>query len=669
MSSHNNNNNNNNGQPPRRNRDGPSGADKGKGRALPRPPTPDASLGWGATEDPEPMEVLPTPTGLAPIKRKPPPKKGKKTRGQKRREREQREEDELHGWDSDDSNMKALAGEAVPHAREAQQLLAHRREDDDDDVTTIPGASTVTDAAPMSLRASPNPSFLQPPPREDHSSSASSQTSKRRREESPDRRRPAPHSSTYDQYVPSNAPRWRRSPPLPQRHWSPPPPSPPVEARIHHMERRLVEALDRIQELEDSSDLQWQRGYHQGRAEGFKNAISASARQDTPRRRDPDEQYVRDLRRATDDSRRMTRRAPSPPSSRHAGPSRAPERSRWEGPPSRRRSPPRRASPRPPLRRPPPGQSTSTRVEVPGARVIVTTSMGDWPDPRYATQRGLAHVPVPSTRMSGDLPNEVVIPETTPATHVAAATSYDELWQLFRLGTPVPEVFSRFFEAEGQTPSAEATRNAAMGYVHTRRIAEATNMDRHTLSALLVVLATYERFNPISTGLWHRVLRDSLTPPQHGGDEPMPPVDNWHHFRQFVAHHSSALPARGISFSPPENVAEPWTIRTNWTEGELMRMLLRVRPSERSLQELISYADLFVRTRHGNGPLAGIENAGVPVGRLFPAPFITAPSTLDAFLGESNTPPANDDIDAPMDVDPGPSPHASPHPDSLPPGP
>src|SRR5271163_1031583 len=124
MSSHNN--NNNNGQPPRRNRDGPSGADKGKGRALPRPPTPDASLGWGATEDPEPMEVLPTPTGLAPIKRKPPPKKGKKTRGQKRREREQREEDELHGWDSDDSNMKALAGEAVPHAREAQQLLAHR---------------------------------------------------------------------------------------------------------------------------------------------------------------------------------------------------------------------------------------------------------------------------------------------------------------------------------------------------------------------------------------------------------------------------------------------------------------------------------------------------------------------------------------------------------------
>ena len=106
----------------------------------------------------------------------------------------------------------------------------------------------------------------------------------------------------------------------------------------------------------------------------------------------------------------------------------------------------------------------------------------------------------------------------------------------------------------------------------------------------------------------------------------MPPVDNWHHFHQFVAHHSSALPARGISFSPPENVAEPWTIRTNWTEGELMRMLLRVRPSERSLQELISYADLFVCTRHGNGPLAGIENAGVPVGRLFPAPFITAPS-------------------------------------------
>src|SRR5271169_3649756 len=240
MSSHNNNNNNNNGQPPRRNCDGPSGADKGKGRALPRPPTPDASLGWGATEDPEPMEVLPTPTGLAPIKRKPPPKKGKKTRGQKRREREQREEDELHGWDSDDSNMKALTGEAVPHAREAQQLLAHRREDDDDNVTTIPGASTVTDAAPMSLRASPNPSFLQPPPREDHSSSASSQTSKRRREESPDRRRPAPHSSTYDQYVASNAPQRRRSPPLPQRHWSPPPPprrrtppSPPVEAPQH----------------------------------------------------------------------------------------------------------------------------------------------------------------------------------------------------------------------------------------------------------------------------------------------------------------------------------------------------------------------------------------------------------------------------------------------------
>src|SRR5271170_2919243 len=52
--------------------------------------------------------------------------------------------------------------------------------------------------------------------------------------------------------------------------------------------------------------------------------------------------------------------------------------------------------------------------------------------PRPIQRRGLAHVPVPSTRMSGDLPNEVVIPETMPATHVAAATSYDELWQLFR---------------------------------------------------------------------------------------------------------------------------------------------------------------------------------------------------------------------------------------------
>jgi hypothetical protein len=96
----------------------------------------------------------------------------------------------------------------------------------------------------------------------------------------------------------------------------------------------------------------------------------------------------------------------------------------------------------------------------------------------------------------------------------------------------------------------------------------------------------------------------------------------------------------------PNGNFEPWSIRTRWTANEFMALLLRIHPSNEALEQLITYADFFVRTRNAGGPLAGHPSVpGLPNDRRFSELFVEAPPSPNMFLPEpealataSNTP-------------------------------
>jgi len=281
--------------------------------------------------------------------------------------------------------------------------------------------------------------------------------------------------------------------------------------------------------------------------------------------------------------------------------------------------------------------------------MITTSHMGEWPEQRSVRFPALAHIPVPVTRMSGECRNEVIIPTSNRAADITSANSYEEAWPLFATGTTVPEVFTRLFRANESLLTTTTARSAVMGYALTRRI-QAAGIPRADVNAFLVVLATYERNQPLTTGLWRQVLRGSLTPDQRSGQSPSPALDNWRHLRRFSQHPSSTCEDYGLTFIPPRLDTEPWAIRTQWTMDEFMHLLLRIRPSERSLTQLTDFADTFVRSRHASGPFPGIQIAGMARGFMFTAPYISAPPSPDAFT-ETAPPPTPNDSAAPMELD------------------
>jgi hypothetical protein len=213
------------------------------------------------------------------------------------------------------------------------------------------------------------------------------------------------------------------------------------------------------------------------------------------------------------------------------------------------------------------------------------------------------------------------------------------------MGLTMPDALTRLFQARGRDLDVTNMRRAGMGYILARRIAVANegHLTKYALRAFLIVLATYQRFRPLVTGMWAAMLSGT----------PQRPLDNWAEVRRFAQHDSSRSSNFGITFTPPASASEPWSIRTQWREDEFMRLLVAIRPSEMSLVHLLYYADAFVRSRPANAPSVGITLPGYTRDDMFSAPFISASRQSDAFI----TAPA-----APASSAPGPSSMSSPTP-------
>ncbi|WP_331515506.1 hypothetical protein [Mycobacterium sp.] len=270
----------------------------------------------------------------------------------------------------------------------------------------------------------------------------------------------------------------------------------------------------------------------------------------------------------------------------------------------------------------------------------------DWTDSQSVQFPNAATIPLPLERSAARDKRDVTISCVNVPLKAEDATSYLELWSTFAMGLTMPDAFTRLFQARGRDLDVTNMRRAGMGYILVRRIAVANEgyLSKYALRAFLIVLAAYQRFRPLVTGLWAAMLSGT----------PQRPLDNWAEARRFAQHESSRSPNFGITFNPPASESEPWSIRTQWREDDFMRLLVAIRPSETSLVHILYYADAFVRSRPANAPSAGCTLTGYTRDDMFSAPFISASRQNDAFVtapASSAPGPSSMSGPTPMDVD------------------
>ena len=285
-----------------------------------------------------------------------------------------------------------------------------------------------------------------------------------------------------------------------------------------------------------------------------------------------------------------------------------------------------------------------------------------WADPDSALIPLSACIPLPTSAVPGQVHHMAVVsmPPVTPPPE--EATSYLELWVGFVTGHALPDALIRIFQAWRYMLDAGTVRIAVYGYGITRHIlkANANMVDKNALHTFLVILAAYQCNQPLLAGVWAWALQCTREQP----------LNRWNQVHRFLNHPSSSTTAFGITFVAPNGNFEPWSICTRWTANEFMALLLRVHPSNKALEQLITYADFFMRTRNAGGPLAGHPSVlGLPNDRRFSELFIEAPPSLNTFLPEpealamaSNTPALMEIDSTPHENPAQPSPSSAPTP-------
>jgi hypothetical protein len=201
-----------------------------------------------------------------------------------------------------------------------------------------------------------------------------------------------------------------------------------------------------------------------------------------------------------------------------------------------------------------------------------------------------------------------------PPEYPEEATSYAHLWAGFAHGITIPETFVCIFGVLGRQMVHDYYLNMALGYIVYRRVAAATahHFSRDALNGLLITLAIFQRQVPNFLRIWEEIL-----------SRPSDVVENnWMQARSFARHPSCRPPLFGLTFVPPDMPTGPWEISTQWSERELMALILAMRPSREALQNLLHYADAFIHTRPASNPLHGAVPASpdTPPGRCSPPP-------------------------------------------------
>ena len=241
------------------------------------------------------------------------------------------------------------------------------------------------------------------------------------------------------------------------------------------------------------------------------------------------------------------------------------------------------------------------------------------------------------------------MPPVTPPPE--EATSYLELWVGFVTGCTLPDALIRIFQARRYALDAGTVRIAVYRYGITRHIlkANANTVDKNALHAFLIILAAYQCHQPLLTGIWARVLQRTREQP----------LNRWNQVHHFLNHPSLSTTAFRITFMAPNGNFEPWSIHMHWTTNEFMALLLRIHPSNKALEQLITYADFFVCTRNAGGPLAGHPSVpGLPNDRRFSELFIEALPSPNTFLPEPEALTTASNTPALMEIDS--TPHENP---------
>jgi hypothetical protein len=267
--------------------------------------------------------------------------------------------------------------------------------------------------------------------------------------------------------------------------------------------------------------------------------------------------------------------------------------------------------------------------------LVIKTKTNNWPDPNGIRPAQLAYLPLPKgakyTAVKTAVVNIADLPE-----YPEEATSYAHLWAGFACGITVPETFVRIFGVLGCQMAHDYYLNMALGYIVYRHLAAATahHFSLDTLNGLLITLAVFRCQVPNFPRIWEEILSRPSDIAEN----------NWMQARSFACH----PPLFGLTFVPPDTPTGPWEISTQWSERELMALILAMRPSREALQNLLHYADAFIRTRPASNPLRGASIPGYTPGQMFTAPFVMVDPTPGA-LALPPTAPNPSEPNAPAD--------------------
>jgi hypothetical protein len=322
---------------------------------------------------------------------------------------------------------------------------------------------------------------------------------------------------------------------------------------------------------------------------------------------------------------------------------------------------PRRASPGPPPTKQKAHQASETFWEV---TITSSDTFYPWPDALSVKYKGLAQIPLPPHEVAG-VPKTASlvfrVPHLPPLPE--SASSYLEHWAGFAAGCTLPDCFSRLFQAFGTQLDHHYVMSAVLGYGLLHHIiAVNPSLDRNVINAFLIVLAACHQYRPLLSSLWSVVLTGTT-------DQA---IDNCAAVRLYTCHLPALKPATNTAFHMPPSVheglevplvctTEAWHIHTTWSVNDFLCFLMVVQPSLESLQALLNFADVFIRTWQAGGPVLGHS----PVARLacdqmFMASFLTAETHPFAFSEGPRLPQMSeegeddDEDESQMDVDAGP---------------
>jgi hypothetical protein len=146
------------------------------------------------------------------------------------------------------------------------------------------------------------------------------------------------------------------------------------------------------------------------------------------------------------------------------------------------------------------------------------------------------------------------------------------------------------------------------------------HFNQDALYGLLITLAIFQ----CQVSNFLRIWEEILSRPSDVAE------NNWMQARSFPCHPSCCPPLFGLTFVPPDTPTGPWEISTQWSERELMALILAMWPLQEVLQNLLHYANTFICTWPASNPLRGASIPGYTPRQMFIASFVTADPTPGA---------------------------------------